>query len=133
MLMLCSKKLAAGSCRSQSSVSCFSVIYICKESEKFFCKESEIFYKIYVFKTIFALYNTSLNGFQIDIYIYIYTYICIIYIHILICIYMMENCWIWWWWGRGTIVGDSHSQSQISNMLWASRIRSCIEPNFRLC
>ena len=32
---------------------------------------------ICVFKTIFALYNTSLNDFQIDIYIYIYIYIYI--------------------------------------------------------
>ena len=41
----------------------------------------------YIYTCFFALCNTSLNGFQIDIYIYICIYI-FIYIYIYICIYM---------------------------------------------
>ena len=60
-----------------------------------FCKESKIFYKIYVFKTVFALCNTSLNGFQIYIYIYlIYIYINI-YIYIYIYIYIFLYIYVY--------------------------------------
>ena len=61
-----------------------------------FCKESKIFYKIYVFKTIFALYNTSLNGFQIYIYIYIYIYSYIyVYLRIFIYIYIYTYLYLY--------------------------------------
>ena len=53
------------------------VVYIMSKKKKLL--------NIFVFKTIFALYNTSLNGLYICIYMYtLYVYIYILYIYIYI-------------------------------------------------